>query len=126
MRGKYNQPKAIRDNAKRLRAKAMLRGDKTYDPGFACRNGHTALRRVSNNDCVTCSGTLYNPPKPRDDRKKAKVMMGRITRGVGTITSATYSDNGAGQVIMTVRITEGVPARRRGKSAASPVPRRSP
>lgn len=119
----YNHPVSVRDKAKQTRINAQIRGEKTYNPGFTCRNGHNASRFTQSNNCTECAARLYHPKKVRTPVEMSRLMIGKVIRGMATLTSATYAEHIDGSVTMTVTVA---PARPRGKSAASPIPRLLP
>lgn len=43
----------------------MEAGEKFYQPAKPCKRGHTALRRVSTNDCVACSKQRQSEPSAK-------------------------------------------------------------
>lgn len=113
------------DKAKQTRINAQIRGEKTYNPGFVCRNGHESRRFTESNNCCECAARLYHPKKVRTPVEMSRLMMGKVARGIATVTAASYTSLGQGNHVMTVYVTEE-PARPRGKSVASPIPRLLP
>ncbi len=75
---------------------AKARGDKTFDPGVACVNGHTSLRWANNGICIDCKrarDSAYNAAHKEEHRARARRSAASRPEAVKAYRKKYYWDN---------------------------------